>query len=259
MLNADKLQHVRREIEERAYSFIAADSIEVAPHLLQAQIDLWTSWSNLEADRYTKAEYPFRFRRYGRLLLLPNEGLAPLPHAPFYQSKENNSYAGGIAREFAPVLAPIVNNRFLAELIRFDFELLPISQKQRRQPWEIDVHQYRVTGNYNQPGYPTPEGVHRDGFDFFAVHLIGKVNVLGGVSEIYSNHRELLDSLTLDRPLDSLIVEDSRVMHAATLITPQDPNAQAYRDTLIMNFISTPREDAVGHSAHHLANSLVMS
>ena len=242
MLSTSRSEQVRREIDSHAFSFIASECFTISDDFLKDQTDLWETWSNLEADRYIKGEYQFRFRRYGRFLLMPDRQLLSLPNAPFYQSEENNSYAGGIARQFAPLHTSTINNRFLAELIRLDFNLLPISDMQRTRPWEIDVHQYRVVGEQDKAGYPTPEGIHNDGFDFFAVHLVKKVNVSGGISHIYNAEQQLLETLTLNKTMDSLIIEDTKLMHSVTPIYPLDNRYQACRDILILNFISKPRD-----------------
>jgi hypothetical protein len=45
-----------------------------------------------------------------------------------------------------------------------------------------------------------------------------------------------LGSFTLTAPLDSALVDDSRVYHGVTPVVPLDPAAPAYRDVLVVTF-----------------------
>jgi hypothetical protein len=46
----------------------------------------------------------------------------------------------------------------------------------------------------------------------------------------------LLGSFTLTQPFDAALVEDRRVMHGVTPVTPIDPTLPAYRDVLVVTF-----------------------
>jgi hypothetical protein len=45
-----------------------------------------------------------------------------------------------------------------------------------------------------------------------------------------------LGSFTLTQPFDAALVEDRRVMHGVTPVTPIDPTLPAYRDVLVVTF-----------------------
>jgi len=46
----------------------------------------------------------------------------------------------------------------------------------------------------------------------------------------------LLGSFTLSRALDSALVDDARVFHGVTPVTPLDPEAASHRDVLVVTF-----------------------
>ncbi len=129
-----------------------------------------------------------------------------------------------------------MTNRFLRELIRFDFNQFPVEGWQAVRTWTVDVHLFRIIGQPEEAGEPTPEGVHHDGDEFNAVHLVQRRNAVGGVSGIYDNDRCLLESLTLRESMDSLILWDPHVMHGVSAIRPEVPGQPAIRDVLIIGY-----------------------
>ena len=232
---------VHSQLREQKYTLILADQFSFAPELATARQKLWSDWDNLALDNYLRHGGRFRQRRFGLFYLLPSAGeVLPLPSAPYIQSREVNMYAGGIAREFAPLLEDSLTNQFLHELIKFNFRQFPVDNSLADQAWEIDVHQFRVVASQNEQGEPTPEGIHHDGDDFNCIHLIGRYNVAGGVNSIYDNSCNLLASYTLDRPMDSIIVWDPYVMHGVSPIHPKDPNKPAIRDVLVLGYNYRP-------------------
>jgi len=46
----------------------------------------------------------------------------------------------------------------------------------------------------------------------------------------------LLGSFTLTQALDSALVDDARVFHGVTPVTPLDPGAPSHRDVLVVTF-----------------------
>lgn len=115
---------------------------------------------------------------------------------------------------------------------RFADALTPSEEKP--ESWHTEVHQFRIEANPDSEGRPTPEGMHRDGVDWVLVLMIGRHNVEQGVTTIHDNQKDLLGSFTLTKPLDAAIVDDHRVYHGVTAVTPQNPNEPAYRDVLVI-------------------------
>ncbi|NOX92077.1 MAG: 2OG-Fe dioxygenase family protein [Gammaproteobacteria bacterium] len=232
---------IRSELKENKYVTILADDFSVAPGLLDDWRRFSTDWNDLKEDDYLKNNICFRLRRFAYIYFLPDTGeILPYPPTPYFQSSELNSYAGGIERKFAPLLDSTLRNPFLHNLIKFNFRQLPVSPKKARQPWKLDVHQIRVMGTPDVAGLPTPEGIHHDENDFVCMHLISRKNAVGGVSTIYDNDRNPLESCTLSQSMDSMIVWDPQVMHGVSPILPENPGKQAIRDTLLIGYSHEP-------------------
>ena len=87
-----------------------------------------------------------------------------------------------------------------------------------------------------QEGKPTPEGMHRDGVDYVLVLLIDRTNIESGTTTIHAHDGSLLGSFTLTHALDAALVDDARVFHGVTAVTPLDPARPAHRDVLVVTF-----------------------
>lgn len=232
---------IRNELREKKYALISAEEFSIAPELTADRQRLWEDWNNLELDNYLKDGGRFRQRRFGLFYFLPSTGeLLPLKSVSYIQSHEINTYAGGIAREFAPLLDATLTNQFLHNLIKFNFQQFPVDSSMTLLPWEIDVHQFRIVASEDEQGQPTPEGIHHDGDDFNCIHLIGRQNAKGGVNTVYDNDRNPLKSSTLLQPMDSIIVWDPHVMHGVTSIKPENPSESAIRDVLVIGYNYRP-------------------
>ena len=232
---------IRTELQEKKYALILADEFAIVPELAADRQHLWADWDNLEPDNYLKDGARFRLRRLGLFYLLPStRELLPLPPAPYFQSAGINAYAGGIEREFAPLLDATLANQFLHELIKFNFRQFPVDSQMSHKPWEIDVHQFRIVGRQDEQGEPTPEGLHHDGDDFNVIHLIHRQNATGGKSKVCDNDRNLLATRTLRQPMDSVLVWDPHVMHGVTPIHPKNLPEPAIRDVLVIGYNYRP-------------------
>jgi hypothetical protein len=166
--------------------------------------------------------------------------LNPLSQEPYFQPGEENSYAGGIVRDFAPLLPETVHNPFLHALVRSTFGCLPVAPDRQRTSWEVRIHQIRIVAYPQSPGLPAPEGIHQDGTDFLTLHMIRRRNIAGGESTIYDLSRNPIQSLTLREPLDSVILEDPRIMHGVTPVHCADGQSSGTRDLLGVDFLYSP-------------------
>ncbi len=232
---------IRPELHAAKFALISADQFSIAPELAVDQEHLWTDWEHLEPDDHLKDRAHFRLRRFGLFYLLPStEELLPLRPAPYFQSAGINTYAGGVERRFAPLLHATLTNQFLHELIKCDFRQFPVDAQMAHHAWEIDVHQFRIIATQHEQGEPTPEGIHHDGDDFNAIHLIRRHNATGGINTVYDNDRSPLASTTLCQPMDSVLVWDPYVMHGVTPIHPRAPAESAIRDVLVIGYNHRP-------------------
>jgi hypothetical protein len=234
-------REIRSEIESKKHVVILANEFSFPSNLSSDRKQLWTDWENLPLDDYLKDDARFRQRRFGLFYLLPSTGeVLPILSTSYLQSKEINNYAGGIDRQFAPLLDATLTNQFLHDLIRFNFQQFPVEEEKTTRPWEVDVHQFRVVASQDEQGQPTPEGIHHDGDDFNCIHMIGRQNASGGVSTIYDNEKNPLISCTLKDPMDSIMVWDPYVMHGVQPITPINQSESAIRDVLVIGFNYNP-------------------
>ena len=213
-------------------------SVTACPHNMADWKLFKSNWCHLSADRY----YPnlngqHRFRRYGRFLatLLENRTfeLAELPNVPFRQSADNVPLYEGAQRYFAPLTKAARTSSFLHSLIKFDLAVIRAVDFQHHS-YIIGVHMVRVVADPSNEGEPTPEGRHCDGHDYVAMHLIDRQACTGGSSSVYEkNNRETLLAVTMTRPLDTLIVNDSRMQHEVSPI--QAERYRGFRDTLLID------------------------
>ncbi|MGH8546981.1 MAG: 2OG-Fe dioxygenase family protein, partial [Gammaproteobacteria bacterium] len=224
------------------YSFALDNAICLSPDMEGHWEELRGDWNHLPADACLKDSGRYRFRRYDRFFFRPVSGdLRPLPHTAFFQGKGFNKLHGGIKREFAALRKLTFDNIFLRELIKFDFSQFSPKSTTMQKPWEVGIHEIRIVAEPAAAGKPTPEGPHRDGYKFIAMHLIRRQNILGGVTTICDKRKQPLQALTLLDPLDSVYVEDSRVIHDVTPIYSEKNNVPGIRDMLIVTYDYHPR------------------
>ena len=234
-------QPVQREIADQGFAWIPRAAWSIGPSLEPHWQRLVEDWDQLELDCYLEAGAKFRLRRYGRYCWSPaDDALAALPHEPYFQPEDENSYAGGIVRDFAPLLPGTVHNPFLHALVRATFACLPIARARQGQTWEVRIHQIRIVATPGAPGQPAPEGIHQDGTDYLTLHLVRRQNLVGGESTIYDLARKPIGRYTLREALDSLILDDPRVMHGVTQVHSADSQTQGIRDLLGVDFIYSP-------------------
>ncbi len=235
---------IRHEIKQKGYSLLRASDLRMSDELRQSWLSLSIDYADLPADDYLPGGAHYRFRRYGRFRLSPlTGGLARLPHKDYFQSADINCVTGGIIRKFAPLLDTTFDNPFLREFIRFDFARFPLEDIQLKHDWEVQAHLIRVTADDSEQGHPTPEGVHRDGAAFVAVHLAELVNTQGGEVSIYDDDRQLLTTFRLEQVLDSYLFNDAILWHAAAPIFPLVAAHRAIRSILTFDYHPTVAGD----------------
>lgn len=234
-------RQVKNEVAARGFAWISRAAWSVGPDLEPHWHRLGEDWHHLEPDRYLERGAKFRLRRYGRYSWSPRtDTLRPLPNEPYYQPEDENPYAGGIARDFAPLQPDTVHNPFLRALVCTTFACLPIADERCGKTWEVRIHQIRIVATPGEPGLPAPEGIHQDGTDFLTLHLVRGRNVAGGESTIYDLQRKPIEHYCMREPLDSLILEDPRIMHGVTPVHSADGRSPATRDLLGVDFIYSP-------------------
>jgi hypothetical protein len=232
---------VRRDLAELGFAWVPRSAWSLGPTLEPHWQRLCVDWDHLEPDRFLAEGATFRRRRYGRYRWAPcNQELLPLPAEPYFQPETENLYAGGINREFAPLLQDTVHNPMLHALVRATFACLPLAPDKASATWEVRIHQIRITASFLEVGLPAPEGIHQDGTDFLTLHLVRRNNIAGGESTIYDLERRPIQRLTMREPMDSMILEDARIMHGVTPVVSADGRTVGTRDMLGIDFILSP-------------------
>jgi hypothetical protein len=235
----DLLAVTAETIAHGGFAFVHAP--QMAALLEPAGLRDWTSfadsWNDLGVDAYMADGGRYRRRRFAALRAGP-AGIARKPHQPHYQSRDYNPLNGGIERWFEPVTEAIATHPALTAILRtchllFD-RMTP--EAVRPEAWHVEIHQFRIEARPGEDGQPTPEGLHRDGVDWVLVLMVRRENVASGETTIYDLGKRPLGSFTLTQPLDAAWVDDSRVYHGVTAVTPIDPARPAYRDVLVVTF-----------------------
>jgi hypothetical protein len=233
------LSEVVGAIETDGFAFVEAPDMHAL--LGAGELRGWESfaanWNDLGVDTYMADGGRYRRRRFACFRATP-DGILRKPHQPHYQSRDYNPLNGGIERWFEPVSEGIARHPVLAAILGWSHALFQrmTPAAQRPEAWHVEVHQFRIEARSGEAGQPTPEGLHRDGVDWVLVLMVRRENIKSGETTIYDLARCPLGSFTLTRPLDTALVDDSRVYHGVTPVEPVDPSRQAYRDVLVVTF-----------------------
>ncbi len=196
------------------------------------------SWNDLGVDAYMADGGRYRRRRHAAMSVTTAGEIRRKPHQPHYQSRDYNPLNGGIARWFDPVDGAIANHPALLAILGVCLETFNgcMAPAARPASWHVELHQFRVESREGVAGNPTPEGLHRDGVDWVLVLLVARHNVASGETSIHDLQRRHLGSFTLAEPMEAALVDDDRVYHGVTPVTPIDPGMPAYRDVLVATF-----------------------
>ncbi|MEX2980465.1 2OG-Fe dioxygenase family protein [Streptomyces sp. C36] len=190
------------------------------------------SWNDLPADAHLDADTPYRFRRYDRFRIA-GDGLERLPHIAFFQDRAVNKVSGGVARMFAPLDDAVACGPVLGAVVRTLREHLP---GPRTGTDLCGVHQIRVTATDATDGHPAPEGVHRDGHNYVAQVLIRREDVLGAESCLYDLAGRAVHRASLSAPLETIVLDDRRVLHGVSPMRPAPGARRGVRDMLLVDF-----------------------
>ena len=233
------LTPVADTIRRAGFAFVEAPEMGVL--LEMAGLSDWqsfaASWDDLGVDTYMADGGRYRRRRFAAFRATP-DGITRKPHQPHYQSRDYNPLNGGLERWFEPVTEAAGRHPALTAILQTSHALFDrMTQTELRPPaWHVEIHQFRIEARVGEEGRPTPEGMHRDGVDWVLVLMVRRENVASGETTIYDLVKRPLGSFTLTTPLDSALVDDSRVYHGVTPVVPLDPATPAYRDVLVVTF-----------------------
>lgn len=228
---------LKNELKINGYAFRDADVVKSDLSLSQDDFDsFFMEWESLGADNYLQGDYVFRYRRYGQVGFVPEAGeMWKRNDVEYFQSEEINSYAGGLSRKFLPLKDSIVDSAVFRGLVLGAFEKFGVEPEYLSREWYGDIHLFRLVTVDDKDTTPTPEGIHRDGFPFGALHLISRHNIEGAVSRVYSLDEKFLAAKTLSNPLDTFYCVDRSVKHYTTPFYSTNSDF-GYRDVLVYGF-----------------------
>ncbi|MEU5216846.1 2OG-Fe dioxygenase family protein [Streptomyces sp. NPDC020807] len=227
---------VRSGLRAEGFRFVAGADFLLEATCAQAMDALRDGWGDLPVDPYLPRGATYRRRRHARFLMDHDGGVRHDAAPGYFQSLDVNRLAGGVVRYFASLDGEQVRNHFLRGLMRSNAMLFATCSGAPPAYWTVNVHLVRTTASPGFVGLPSPEGLHRDGFDFIAVHHMSRRNVTGGRTEIRSTDGTLLAHRTFTHPLDSLYADDARVLHDVTPLVWDGHGGGGFRDMLLMSY-----------------------
>src|SRR5258708_12808382 len=89
---------------------------------------------------------------------------------PYVQLKKYNTTIGGQPREYAPLPAAIAGSIGVRKMIAHHLQYLPLSAVGTR--YFVNVHLIRFTATPGRPCDTSPPGLHKDGENYIATHLL---------------------------------------------------------------------------------------
>lgn len=214
-------------IKNTGYAVFPAAELGANPAQLN---DLNPTWDDLPPDNYLKDGGRYRRRRHS-CFVAHNGELTQKPHRAHWQALTYNALHGGMERWFEPIDDAVLQHPAWLQLLH-NLTALCTALK-GEQPWYIEAHQFRIDTT-DGIGRPTPEGAHRDGVDFVAVLMIGRVGIKGGETRVFEANGPNGQRFTLTEPWSVLFLDDEKVIHESTPIQPLDE--YGYRDTLVLTF-----------------------
>ncbi len=227
---------LRARLHRDGFAFVTADNMR--QQLPMQDMDDWdtfvASWGDLAPDTYLAALGRHRRRRHATFSIDQDGTLQRQSHQPHWQSSSYNPLQGDIQRWFLPIRPALAKGASMRCILRFAHALFAPMKAGGPRHWHVEAHQFRIEARADEAGEPTPEGVHHDGVDYVLVLMIDRLNIESGTTTIHAIDDALLGSFTLARPLDAAMVDDARVLHGVTAVTPIDPNQPAHRDVLVV-------------------------
>lgn len=229
-------QDITKRIEQNAYAFVPSQTIPLVEEEGVEFQEFRNSYNRMGEDRHLNKGEGERSRFYARLMIDPKTlELYAFPHDKFYQSKTYDVLYGDIHREFPPAPPEVLSNRFFQRLLQQNFASFPIPESAKNEMYEISVHMIRIAATPgNRLGRPAPEGIHRDGYHYAAIHLMKRENLKGAQNRIHDLSKKVIDRETFLTPMDSCLFDDRRIFHSVQPFSQVDEEASACRDMLIL-------------------------
>jgi hypothetical protein len=198
-------------------------------HLPSLDDQARASFDDLALDIYIPVKN--RYRRFAQYRMGRRDGewqFERLPHRAYVTYSKYNSVAGGIKREYQPIITDFTPH------IRLAAESIPLDPS---EDWQINVHQYRIFVNPDLKGIIVPEGLHRDGHEHVFIGVYNRHNVTGAVMSLRPlDDKETPFFTTTLQAGQGVVFHDKTMWHYVTEIEAIDQSRAAYRDTVVVAF-----------------------
>lgn len=194
---------------------------------------LQREWNALPEDTFVEKSLAPRRRKHRMFIFDRLTGkLARLAPGTYYQKQDANKLYGGVVREFAPIEdISLDQNRIVESIITTCAKAIPADYRKML----VNCHFMRITALPGGIGEPSPEGIHRDGFEYISLHLINRVNCVGGQSLVVNDKDDIVAAPMLLEPIDSLVINDRLFKHAGLPFCASGQQA-AYRDMMLCSY-----------------------
>ena len=235
------VEQLHATVAHKGYGVLSASGVaQWAGCALSELLALSPDWNDMPPDNYLKDGGRYRRRRHSSFVF-ENHTLTQVPHRAHWQPLSYNALHGGMERWFEPMHEATVTTPAWTKLLT---ALANTAAQVRSTPhtkWCIEAHQFRIDTT-DGIGRPTPEGAHRDGVDFVAVFMLGRVGIKGGETRVFEANGPQGERFTLSEPWSLMLLDDTRVIHESTPIQPLAEGG--HRDTLVLTCRADKFQDA---------------
>lgn len=193
------------------------------------------NYNELPQDKYLDRKWGSRFRQFGIAQI--SEGRLSWNDGPqFVQSELVNPMFGNVKRQFAPIGSNFRDNGWLNSLLHMCWHC--VHEADSSVEPVLGVHLIRTTATSGFAAYPTPEGIHRDGFRFISIHLINRVNLdqEDPIGTVYNEDGSIVTKMRLVCPGDSIFLDDRKFKHFVPAYFPYNPMKPAHRDIVVITY-----------------------
>lgn len=208
--------------------------ISYVPEAVNREAVFNAHWDDLVLDENYKS-YTTRHRRILRYWY-EHPGRFCLNDNNIYMPKVTHQveYTRG-ANQLAYATPSFIDDILTQDILRFDLAVLgPFLSK--GQSYSIDIDLFRVSA-LNGEVSPTTSGRHQDGEDWLCMHFVGASNIKPVFSEISpadENQAPLFQS-PMTQFLETLVVNDRILFHAASPVRQEDSALPAHRNLLLVS------------------------
>jgi hypothetical protein len=226
-------------ISAQGFAVVIGREMASAPSLLAGSLSSLLDDAPLDAH----VAHPTRFRLHNKLVYLPWNGyLSRLPLPCYYRDLPTWTDFG---RFYASIGIGLLSSHAFAKLIEGDFLACQMSIIYKSYPVEIGINLIRIKASEQIAGVSPSNKPHRDGERFIIPQMFCRQNVIGGENSIWTDSGDCVWKGVLREPLDTLFVDDMRLLHHVEPISIEFGFQEGFRDVLIVDATPMPSSKGV--------------